>query len=187
MVDEIRERFHVSSANFPPSLMVSAVIEPTPCRGKCQYRRLNLKKGKLGFINELNAKYGENSWIFQQDGAPCETSAAAYARDLIAITTINSLCPWFQARLEFCRDQEGDSISRALRRLGEIDAMREFTNSASIVQVTWMEEEKIDVNRLVRQFDTQRKKSSIFFESKKSNQLKNRWSVTKSQLFKLHD
>jgi hypothetical protein len=50
-----------------------------------------------------------------------------------------------------------------------------------------MEEEKTDVNRLVRPFDTQWKKSSIFFETKNSNQLKNRWSVIKRRLFKLHD
>jgi hypothetical protein len=65
--------------------------------------------------------------------------------------------------------------------------MREFTNSTSIVQVTWMEEEKTDVNRLIRPFDTQQKKSSIFFESRNSQQLNNRWSVIKRRLFKLSD
>jgi hypothetical protein len=31
----------------------------------------------LGFIQDLNAKHGQLQWIFQQDGAPCHTSAAA--------------------------------------------------------------------------------------------------------------
>jgi hypothetical protein len=40
--------------------------------------------------------------------------------------------------------------------------MRELTNSASIVQVTWMEEAKTGVNRLVRPFDTQLEKKQHF-------------------------
>jgi hypothetical protein len=74
---------NVSSAKFPPSLMVFAVI------GIGYKSRLLLVDGTintekyiknleaLGFIQDLNAKYGQLQWIFQQDGAPCHTSAAA--------------------------------------------------------------------------------------------------------------
>jgi transposase len=74
---------NVSSAKFPPSLMVFAVI------GIGYKSRLLLVDGTintekyienleaLGFIQDLNAKHGQLQWIFQQDGAPCHTSAAA--------------------------------------------------------------------------------------------------------------
>jgi hypothetical protein len=45
--------------------------------------------------------------------------------------------------------------------LGEIDAMREFTKSGTMVQVTWTEEEDSEINRLVRPFGTQRKKAAF--------------------------
>jgi hypothetical protein len=84
-------------------------------------------------------------------------------RDFIAITTINSLYEGFQAQLELCREQEGDSISRMLGRLGEIDAMMHVTKSGTMVQVTWTEEENPGLNRLVRLFGRQWKIMSSFF------------------------
>jgi hypothetical protein len=191
-----------------------------------------------GFIDELDAKYGKNNWIFQQDDASCHTSAAAYAWlrercrviddwpanspdlspiemlwaimkrivwklkpktihdlktalqaawDLIRMSTINGLCRGFQARLEPCLEQEGYSISNLLGRLGEIKAMREFTQNATMVERTWTEEEDRLLQRAVVRFGMAWKKIKTYFESKNSNQLKNRWNVLKRRQMRMND
>jgi hypothetical protein len=74
-----------ATRNFPPSVMVFAVIG-IDYKGKLLFiegtvdaERYIENLSKLGFMEELDEKYGALEWIFQQDGAPCHTCQEAVA------------------------------------------------------------------------------------------------------------
>jgi hypothetical protein len=81
-------------------------------------------------------------WKLKPTTIPALKTGVKVAWDLIPITTINGLRGrFFQTRFELCCEQDGDSISRVRGGLCEINGTIELITSATLVQVTWAEEE----------------------------------------------
>lgn len=71
---------------YPPGIMVWGMIGPggfrklVRCPRKIDWKEYLRILDEAGFINELNERYGEGNWMFEQDGAPCHTAASTMAR-----------------------------------------------------------------------------------------------------------
>jgi transposase len=90
-----------STRKYPPSVMIFAVIGPN-YKSKLLFVEGTINTDKyiqnledVGFIKDLDARYGALGWIFMQDGAPCHTSQEAL--------------DWIEANCDIIRDWPANS------------------------------------------------------------------------------